>query len=587
MSLFAEIRRRKVFQVAAVYAVVAWLLIQIVATVEAPLNLPGWFDTAIIVALAIGLPIAIILSWAFDLTPDGVVRDRGAIATSEPTSRTLEYLLIGSLSIAVLILLYREFSPEETSVPSGSEVLSNSVAVLPLENLSPDPENAYIAAGLHDEILNQLAKLRDLSVISRTAVLQYANDRPSIQEIAEALKVESVMEGTVRYAGNRIRVTTQLIDPATGLHIWSETYDREFQDIFAVESDIATNVAIALQAELSPEERQRIERPLTRSPDAYRLFLQATNLGIHGPEGLGPTYELQNYLDQALALDSGFARAHALKSFDYAFALVRARRPGDPETEELERLAWEHAGRALSLDPEESLAYVAMANIGRFNWRAMEAEGAFEKALQLAPNDSFGLQSFAHFLSFLGEFDRATELAKRAVELDPSSIVLGNVLLRSGAFDEAYEAYEMVVSAGAITSGNWGLATAEARRGNVDAAYRQTRIFEELAPKGDPSALVDLISLYGQIGYHEDALRLFRSLELAAADSHVPASRWALAYLGVGDAENALEQLRRIDRERKPEDSLYSFALATREFGHPALERDDFVEVRNRLALRR
>ncbi|HEY5624023.1 MAG TPA: hypothetical protein VIV14_09690, partial [Gammaproteobacteria bacterium] len=192
MSVLAELKRRKVFQVAIVYAVAAWAIIEIVATIEEPLGLPGWADTLLIVLVAAGFPLAIILSWVFDMTPGGVVRTS---KTSEPDA----------------------VSAEDTPVPAETrgEVLPNSVAVLPFENMSPNPDDAYFAAGIHEELLNQLAKIRDIRVIARTSVMQYEGARRPVSEIADELRVVTVMEGSVRYAGDRVRVTAQLIDGAT------------------------------------------------------------------------------------------------------------------------------------------------------------------------------------------------------------------------------------------------------------------------------------------------------------------------------------------------------------------------------------
>ena len=198
MSLLGEIKRRKVFQVAAVYLVVAWLIMQVVDVVSGPLLLPDLFARIVILVLAIGFPVALVLSWAFDLTPEGVVRDQGAGVAPQTSGRRTEYVFMGLLVIAVGTLLYREFSPSDQALEvvteeSRREVLPNSVAVLPFENLSLDPEDAFFATGIHEEVLNQLAKISDMNVIARTSVLRYADGQTPISEIAEALNVETVM----------------------------------------------------------------------------------------------------------------------------------------------------------------------------------------------------------------------------------------------------------------------------------------------------------------------------------------------------------------------------------------------------------
>ena len=343
MSLLGEIKRRKVFQVAAVYAVVAWLLVQIVDVVNEPLSLPDWFDTAVIMALAIGFPIAVILAWAFDLTPEGVVKDQGTVQSG---GRKIEYVFTGLLVVAVATLLYREFSPSGADADRIVGVMPNSVAVLPFQNLSPDPNNAYFAAGIHESTLNQLAKIRDLSVIARTSVMQYEEDPPPIPEIAEALKVEMVMEGSVRYANGRVLITAQLIDGRTGTHLWSDEYDRDLADVFAVQADIATRIAMSLEAELSLEEQQRIERVPTDSPEAYALYLRA--LELIGPRPDADDASALSLLQEAVEIDPGFAIAHARIANLYF--------DGNRD-----RLATVSAQRALSIDPDVGYAYITLA----------------------------------------------------------------------------------------------------------------------------------------------------------------------------------------------------------------------------------
>ena len=279
MSFLGEIKRRKVFQVAAVYAVVAWLLIQIVATVEDPLNLPDWVDTLVIVLLAVGFPIALIMSWTFNLTAEGLVREQGDTASRQGASRKIEYVLIGLLAAAMVWVIYRvEISPSDTLTFGGNDFPPNSIAVLPFENLSPDPDNAYFAAGIHESTLNQLAKIRDLTVMSRTSVMQYEQDPPPIPEIAGALNVETVLEGSVRYANGRVLITAQLIDGSTGRHLWSDEFNRELADIFAVQAEVARRIAAALEVQLLPDEQARIETRATESIEAYQHYLHAMSL---------------------------------------------------------------------------------------------------------------------------------------------------------------------------------------------------------------------------------------------------------------------------------------------------------------------
>jgi TolB-like protein len=282
LSFLGEIKRRKVWQVAAVYVGVALAVIGLIDGVSEPLSLPSWFDTVVIVLLAVGFPIALVLAWAFDLTPAGVVRtppsdampEDGAplgmpqqsVPTAEQATPSAEQAPPRSQAA---------LSPPNESIEPRPEFLRNSVAVLPLENLSPNPDDGYFAAGIHEEILNCLTKIKDLSVIARTSVKKYRDTDKSIAEIAAELGVGTVMEGSVRYAGDRVRVTAQLIDAATQDHLWSEVYERDLADVFAIQADIAAKIAAALEAEFSVAEREGIEKLPTSSPTAYALYLRA------------------------------------------------------------------------------------------------------------------------------------------------------------------------------------------------------------------------------------------------------------------------------------------------------------------------
>ncbi|NIP51517.1 MAG: tetratricopeptide repeat protein [Phycisphaerae bacterium] len=273
-----EIKRRKVIQVAAVYAVVSWLLVQIVATIEQPLSLPTWFDTAVIVFLAVGFPVAIILGWAFDITTHGIISTPPAATDSVADT------------------------PIHSATDAGTSTLPNSVAVLPFENRSPNPDDAYFAAGIHEEILSHLAKLKQLNVIARTSVMQYAGVARHIAEIADELNVGAVMEGSVRYAGDQVRVTAQLIDGATGTHLWTESYDGDLADIFTIQADIAKRIAEALNLHLRSEDQKSLEERPTDDLQAYECYLRARyEYSKFTPEGVQRSI---HFLKQGLEFDA-------------------------------------------------------------------------------------------------------------------------------------------------------------------------------------------------------------------------------------------------------------------------------------------
>ena len=454
-SFIGELKRRNVFRVAVSYAIVAWLVIQIAATVLPTFDAPRWIIQTLTFVVILGFPAAVALAWAFEITPEGIKSASAAVDSTEPGRRRSNHVVIGLLLLAVAYLAIDSYRlPERVpgELPSGGEpasnlpaptdataspaapsgapaALPNSVAVLPFANLSPDPNNAYFAAGIHETVLNELAKIRDLNVIARTAVLRYADGSTPMEQIARELRVEVVMEGSGQYAENRVRITAQLIDPTTGSHLWSENYDRDFADLFAIQSDIAARIAATLEAQLLPSERASIARPLTESREAQALYLRALATVSDLSPGTPPelSAEFQSYLDAAIALDPSFARAYALKAVDYASYFVRARRISETEgPAEWERLVRENADRALELDPTLGLAHAALGRMHEVHWRETEARAEYERAYALSPNDRDVLIDFSFFDTNAGRYTEAIDLAQRAIELDP---VYGSAVL--------------------------------------------------------------------------------------------------------------------------------------------------------------
>jgi TolB-like protein/Flp pilus assembly protein TadD len=544
-------------------------------------------DTLVILLLAIGFPVTLIISWAFNVTPEGLVRDRGVGVQTK--GRAIEYALIGLLVVAVGWLLYRDVTPP--SDPSiGDDVLPNSVAILPLENLSPDPDNAYIAAGLHEEILNQLAKLSSLNVISRSSVLRFAENKLPIPEIGRMLNVQAVMEGSVRYAGDRIRVTLQLIEAATDQHLWSETYDREFDDIFAIESDIAMNVANALAAEFTDEEQQRIEKPPTDSSLAYALYLQAASATDSTPQ----PERRHELLDRAIAIDPGFAMAHGLKAQIYAAELINTPlTTAESSNRDMERLVRESAGRALELDPDETNALAALGDLASFTWHWTDATEAYSREVEIRNAISnFG----SYFLAWSGNASEALRLARRRAALSPLAwaghMDHGQQLLYQGRYDAAVAELREAIALNTLSPTiRYWLAFAEIARGNIDEAKRNLELTEQVL---DPSLPIAITSLpgrayaYGRIGDSANARRLVDEMRAQADQGHdFGAGGWAFANLAIGDEAEALTWLRRgIEKASRHEPDAGYFMLMNIKMNFtndPVLEQPEFVDARNGL----
>ncbi len=592
-SFFNEIRRRKVSQVAGIYLVTAWLIMQVVDVVNEPLNLPDSFGTIVIVLLAIGFPLALLFSWVFDLTPHGVVRTPSTGDSTAGKSRGLETVLAALLVVALGWIAYRELG----STPySPTSVLRNSVAVLPFENLSPNPDDAFFAAGIHEEILNQLTKLRNLSVISRTSVLRYKETKLTIPEIAAELHVQSVMEGSVRYAGDRVRIAAQLIDAKTDEHLWSEIYERDISDVFAIQADIAINIARALEAEFSLAERESIETPLTDSPQAYAAYLRA----IASVADIAPLMDPQDVvlfhrnLDEAIAADPGFAQAHALKAFEYAFSAIRtyplAAESGGAAYEALAR---EQAMLALQADPDLGTAHAALAILNMLARRGPEARAAFERAYELGPNDLNVIADYAVFLAQWGDYDRADELIRYTLEIapnNPSSLApAGYAYLLAGDYARAANANRAAgLIAPQLTIVYPLLGLAETGRGNSDDALDALHLAEQLlATVSAPDQLAQTAYAYGLLGRDDDAKRVFAKIGSLAEGYYVGPGSWAAAFLAIGDKQGALEWLERAAAMRTPDEGFIVLSiLAANALSDPVLDEPAFRDVRARLGYR-
>jgi len=573
-SFFGELRRRNVVKVAVAYAIVGWILVEVSSTVLPIFEAPDWIVQVFTFFVILGFPLALILSWAYEITPEGIKLERDVAAgesITQITGRKLDFAIIGALVMALGFVVYNYVL--EGGDAAG--VLPNSVAVIPFRNDSPDPNNAYYASGIHEEILNQLVKLSALNVIARTSVEQYRNTEKSIPEIARELNVETVMEGSVRYDSGRIRITTQLNDGLTGAHLWSETYTRDFDDIFAIESDVAMNVANAVGAEFSLAEQESIEKIPTDSADAHDLYLRS----------LVPGSNWNILLDEAIALDPDFALAHARKAYINSYNLlgVQAGVATSPEeAAELEQLIYDAAIRAQTLDPTLGQAHAILGFVHMANWRAGAAEDAFEKAEELSPNDAYVLAGYGRFKRYRGEYAEAIRLGERSVQLDPNTLTSHNQLgisySRAGDYDAAAIQLQIALRLNPVNEGNlMQLAFVEIARGNDDEALKHLEVLARLAPGG--LRFSQIVLAYGQLGRREDALKMFSVFEENEARSPVGDAVWARAYIGVGAYDQALQRLKSAVNSRVFTDFVVLTQFASNPWNDPVLNEPEFREL--------
>jgi TolB-like protein/Tfp pilus assembly protein PilF len=457
-NFLGELRRRSIFKVAAAYAVVSWLIIQIATATFPYLEIPRWGTRLVIALLTLGFPIAMILAWAYELTPEGIRRTED-IPDKTPAKRRsgqrLNTLIIAVLGCAVAFLLYQRFHPSETA--AGAE---KSIAVLPFQNFSDDKENAFFADGIQDDILTSLAKIRDLKVISRTSVMAYRNaTKDNLPQIAQALGVVNILEGSVRRGEGRVVVNVQLIDARNDRHLWAKRYDRPLADSLGLQGELASEIASELRATLSPEEKDRVVTKPTENPDAYVLYLKARTYESN-PDRLFEDFKLAERLySEALQHDPSFALASARLSA----TLARIYHWFDP-TDERKAQIKRNADQALALKPDLGEGHLALGLY--YYW----TEGNYDKAVEqfriaaaALPNDSEIGYVSAAIRRRQGNWKDNLELLKKSQAVDPGNANVASEIAFTYAFVHdwrpAAQMYDRVIAL-APDSANFKIARA-------------------------------------------------------------------------------------------------------------------------------
>jgi TolB-like protein/Flp pilus assembly protein TadD len=443
-GFFEEVKRRKVYRVAAAYIIAAGFIIQIGSAVFPAWELPGWTFRLVVVLLLIGFPIALILAWAFDVTPEGIKTTPDITASVSHRRRNIIMLLVTGVIISAaagFFLLPRAVARK----------IDKSIAVLPFANLSDDKENAYFADGIQDDVLTNLSKIGDLKVISRTSVMPYRGKTQNLREIGKALGVSNILEGSVRRSGNKVRVNVQLIDATNDQHLWAEDYDGDLSDVFRIQTDLARQIAAALQAKLSPAEKEHMERKPTQNDDAYLAFMRAHDMQS-GYEDLEKLKQGEQMYERAIELDPTFALAYARYSqleswIVHTFERTPARRekarslaeraiqlqPDLPEAHlalgfshyyidnnfEAAAREFEIAQRGL---PNDSEVYLALGAIQRRQGKWDQSNASLEKAVALNPKSIWAMQNLAINYEMQRNWEAANKMLDRALAIDPKAI---------------------------------------------------------------------------------------------------------------------------------------------------------------------
>ena len=499
MSLFQELKRRNVFRVGAAYVVTAWLIVQVADVALEAFGTPAWVMKTLLLLVFIGFPVALLFAWAFEKTPEGLKLEKNVDRSQSITSVTgkkMDRGIIIALGIAVVFLLVDKFvwrespdisgqaSTEQSATDSQAAAKTSnehSIAVLPFVDMSEAGDSAYFADGLSEELLNLLAKIKELQVVGRTSSFAFKGNNQDLRLIGEQLNVEHVLEGSVRRAGNKVRVTAQLVSARDGYHVWSETYDRELTDIFAIQDDIASHVVEALKIELLGAQPVPVSQFETASADAYNFYLLGKGK-LREMSFSSLRTALENF-KQAVALDPAYAPAYAGLA-ETAFRLYET---GAISQQEFLELAPDALESALRLDPGNAEAMAILGSVRVAENRYEDAARAYKQSLVLSPNNVTALAAYGDALLDAGDVEQALEVFQRAARLNPLSVNdqwnVADALEKMGRCDEALEIWARIrVLDESDASGWYGPARCMIWQGRLDMAVTMQREASRLDP---------------------------------------------------------------------------------------------------------
>jgi TolB-like protein/Tfp pilus assembly protein PilF len=591
-NFFAELKRRNVYKVAIAYAVVAWLLMQVATQVFPFLEIPNWAIRLVIMLIVIGFPIALVVAWAFELTPEGIKRTEDvdlSKSVRRKTGRKLDFFIIAVLLLVIGILLFQRFHPKVSPAVSSSP--GKSVAVLPFENLSEDKANAYFADGIQEEILTRLAKIADLKVISRTSTQRYQSKPGNLSEIAKQLGVANILEGSVQKAADQVRVNVQLVNAQTDSHLWADTYDRKLTDIFGVESEIAKGVAESLQAKLTGREEQALAVKPTNNPEAYDAYLHGLAFEARSSYSSDALRKTIDFYERAVQLDPNFAvawarlsRAHAYFYFHNvdpmaarpdaakkALENVKKLQPNSPETLLAlgfyqywvlrdYALAKTTFGRVSKLLPGSSEVPGALGAVTRREGNWDESVAYYEQALALDPRNVELLVNAAWTYGVVRQFPAALKLYDRALDIIPNDpdvmAAKAEVYQAEGNLREA-AALLAEVNAQTPSGLAFGIKITQLRlERNFSEAVRllqvrqaQFHFASEIDKAGNQVLLAGVQHLAGDTAaakaIAEQARNTLEPLCKNQPDNHYVVALLSLAYAALGEKDSALKEAER------------------------------------------
>jgi TolB-like protein/Tfp pilus assembly protein PilF len=534
-GFFAELKRRNVYKVAVAYAVIAWLLIQAGSILFPTFEAPVWVMKVFVALIAAGFPIALVLAWAFEMTPEGIARTDESGAAPKPRGRAWIYVVsIGAALSIGLFFLGRYTAPTRSA---GSEARAKSIAVLPFVDLSQTKDQEYFCDGISEEILNALAKVGALRVVARTSSFAFKGKTADVAEIAQKLGVENVLEGSLRRDGNRIRISAQLIDARNGFHLWSETYERELKDVFAMQDEITASIVNALKIKLA------VALPVHKKPNT-----EAYELNLKGRYFLNKREVKRaiDYFQQALAKDANDAVAYAGLSEAYTQASV-APREAMPKAKEA-------ALHALAIDDALSEAHTSLACVTFFyEWDWPAAEREFKRAIELNPNNADAHHWYSHFLIAQGRIEESLTQSKRALELSPFDVLMTIHMawhyLYARQYDQALDQIQKAMEMDKRFWRPWfGLILEQ--QGKYAEAIAQFQ--KDLAASSEENVITkaNLAHAYAVSGNREAAQKIIAELQEESKNKYVSSFGIAVIHAGLGEKDQAFDWLEKTYEER-------------------------------------
>jgi TolB-like protein/Tfp pilus assembly protein PilF len=553
-NFFAELKRRNVYKVAVAYIVAGWALAQGIAQVFPVFDIPNWVIRLIVLLIIIGFPVAVVLAWAFEITPEGIKRTEDVERTTPHSIRGawIYVAIVGAVVSIALFFVGRYTARETAAAAARASIPQKSIAVLPFGNLSRDPDNEYFADGIQDEIITRLAQLSDLKVISCTSTQRYKGSGLNLRQIANELGVANIVEGSVQRANGEVHVNVQLLNALTDSHLWADTFDRKLTDVFGVESEIAKTIAETLQAKLTGHEVATLSAHPTENNAAHDLYLRGRFFWNKRTSADMKT--ALGYFEQAAKADPNYAVAYA--GLADCYLLLPLYGGGDPS--ELYPKAIEMAQRAISLDPNLGEPHASLGLVHAvFDFDFPASVREFEEAIRLNPNYSTAHHWFGDsVLPALGQFDRANAEAKRALELDPLSVVnnvdAGSVYWITGRYEEAVAQFHKALE---MDPGNYtahlGLGQALERVGDLAGAITEYERSTQL--DNDPLPLGYMGAAKAKAADRVGALAILNRLREIAKQRYVPDYAFALINLALGQRDEALKWLESSYSKHQPD----------------------------------